>query len=68
MSDAKGKATHWLVTFTHPKYQVPITQGVVLTENYTTFNDIPKILAIPRGIDSREIEIVAIMRYEGSES
>jgi len=62
-----GKLTHWMVTWTYPDRKATTT-AVSLEEGYTSFDNIPGMIAIKRNLDGMKIEILAIVKISPTSS
>lgn len=63
MPKLDGKVTHWMVTWTYPGRDT-ITTACSLTEGYTTVANFPAMIAIKRGLDATQVEILAMIRIQ----
>jgi hypothetical protein len=68
----QGKTQHWSVqyTVTDPQGITVLpdslrTATVLITEGYSTLADVPRILAIPRGLDPEAIQVHALTLIAG---
>lgn len=66
MGKADGKVTRWMITWETPHsgiFQTPCA----LTEGYTTWNNVPQMIAIKRSLKVEQIKILAMVRINDDE-
>src|SRR4029078_10143269 len=52
----------WNVTYQIKGNDKPFTNRCTITEGYKTMNDIPKMIAIKRGVEESDIILIALLR------
>lgn len=64
MGKRVGQVTHWAIKWNTPDSDAPKLNLVALCEGDTSWNDIPQIIAIKRGLSRDSIIVEQITRID----